>query len=63
DGNVWGGWESLGGNLTSRASAASWAPNRIDVVARGTDRAVWHRWWDGNTFDSRDRRPLPTLLR
>jgi hypothetical protein len=20
-----------------------WAPNRIDVVARGNDQAVWHR--------------------
>jgi C1A family cysteine protease len=43
----WHGWESLGGTITSRPSAVSWAANRIDVVARGTDSAVWHRWWDG----------------
>ena len=44
----WHGYESLGGTITSKPSAVSWANNRIDVVARGTDSAVWHRWWDGN---------------
>jgi C1A family cysteine protease len=43
----WHGWEGLGGVITSKPSAVSWANNRIDVVARGTDSAVWHRWWDG----------------
>ncbi len=43
----WRGWESLGGTITSKPSAVSWGANRIDVVARGTDSAVWHRWWDG----------------
>ncbi|SDB93702.1 Repeat of unknown function [Raineyella antarctica] len=43
----WRGWESLGGVLTSSPAAVSWDQNRIDVVARGTDTAVWHRWWDG----------------
>lgn len=43
----WHGWEGLGGFITSKPSAASWGPNRIDVVARGGDSAVWHRWWDG----------------
>ena len=43
----WSGWESLGGQITSKPSAVSWAANRIDVVARGLDSAVWHRWWDG----------------
>lgn len=46
----WSGWESLGGIITSRPSAVSWGPNRIDVVARGTDSAVWHRWWDGSAW-------------
>jgi C1A family cysteine protease len=44
----WRGWESLGGILTSKPSATSWGPDRIDVVARGTDSAVYHRWWDGS---------------
>ncbi len=43
----WFGYEGLGGILTSKPSATSWATNRIDVVARGTDSAVYHRWWDG----------------
>ena len=43
----WQGWEGLGGFLTSSPSAVSWGPNRIDVVARGRDSAIWHRWWDG----------------
>jgi C1A family cysteine protease len=46
----WHGWESLGGQITSRPSAVSWAANRIDVVARGLDSAVWHRWWDGSAW-------------
>jgi len=44
----WFGWENLGGVITSKPSAVSWANNRIDVVARGTDSAVYHRWWDGS---------------
>jgi hypothetical protein len=46
----WKGYESLGGILTSKPSAVSWAKNRIDVVARGTDSAVYHRWWDGSNW-------------
>jgi hypothetical protein len=45
--HAWYGYESLGGVITSKPSAVSWAANRIDVVARGTDSAVSHRWWDG----------------
>ena len=36
-----GGWRSLGGVLTSAPAIASSAPGRMDVVARGTDGAVW----------------------
>ena len=43
----WYGYENLGGVITSKPNAASWAANRIDVVARGTDSAVYHKWWDG----------------
>ncbi len=49
-GRKWHGWEDLGGIITSRPQAVSWAANRIDVVARGTDSAVWHRWWDGSAW-------------
>ena len=46
-GPAWHGYEGLGGVITSKPSATSWANNRIDVVARGTDSACFHRWWDG----------------
>lgn len=45
-------WESLGGTLTSDPDVASWDPGRLDVVARGTNYAAWHKgyangwyWW------------------
>ena len=28
----------------------SWGPNRLDCFARGTDNAMWHRWWDGGSW-------------
>ena len=46
----WFGYESLGGLITSKPNATSWGANRIDVVARGTDSAVWHKWWDGSNW-------------
>jgi hypothetical protein len=44
-------WESLGGVLTSGPGASSWASNRLDVFVRGTDNALWHKWFDGRWFD------------
>jgi hypothetical protein len=42
----WGGWESLGGTLTSGPSAVSWGRNyRLDVVARATDNTLTHWYW------------------
>jgi hypothetical protein len=35
DSNGWHNWQPIGGVLTSAPSAVSWAPNRIDVIARG----------------------------
>jgi len=40
-------WESLGGTLTSGPAVSSWASGRLDVFARGSDNALWHRWFDG----------------
>ena len=39
---------SLGLNHSSDAS--SWAPGRLDVFVRGTDNAMWHKWWDGSAW-------------
>jgi hypothetical protein len=48
---TWIGWESLGGTLTSDPAVASWSSGRLDVFVRGTDNALWHKWfqngWSG----------------
>jgi hypothetical protein len=46
-GTGWSIWESLGGVLTSSPAVSSWGVNRLDCFVRGTDNAMWHRWWDG----------------
>jgi hypothetical protein len=43
-------WESLGGVLLSDPSCVSWGLNRIDCFARGTDGAMYHRWWNGSAW-------------
>jgi hypothetical protein len=43
DGIAWGGWESLGGSVFSEVSAVSWAANRLDILAIGTDSAVYRK--------------------
>src|SRR5262249_56052520 len=47
----WSGWESLGGVLTSGPAVCSWSSGRLDVFVRGTDNALWHKWfsngWSG----------------
>jgi Repeat of unknown function (DUF346) len=47
---AWGGWEDLGGILLEAPNCVTWGANRIDCFARGTDRAMYHRWWDGSTW-------------
>ena len=48
---TWMGWESQGGVLTSGPGASSWAPGRLDVFGRGTDSALWHKWYEGGWGD------------
>jgi len=48
----WSDWESLGGTLLSAPSVSSWAPNRLDVFARGSDNTLYHIWWDGNRWSN-----------
>ena len=47
---TWTAAESLGGTLTSQPAVASWATGRYDVFARGTDNAVWHKWFSGGKW-------------
>ncbi len=44
---AWSGWENLGGVLTSAPGCSSWGVNRIDCFVRGTNSAMWHKWWSG----------------
>jgi hypothetical protein len=46
----WGGWESLGGVILEEPNCVSWGPNRIDCFARGTNAAMFHRWWNGTAW-------------
>jgi hypothetical protein len=39
-------YESLGGVLSSSPAVSSWAPGRLDMFARGSDNALWHRFYD-----------------
>lgn len=44
---AWSGWEDLGGIITAGPAAASWQLNRLDCFVKGTDNAMWHKWWAG----------------
>jgi hypothetical protein len=33
-------------------AVSSWGNNRLDVFVRGTDNALWHKWWDGSSWSS-----------
>ena len=57
DGNAWRGWDHLGAPSTPSGAGVletpncvSWQARRIDCFARGADRAMWHRWFDGNAW-------------
>jgi hypothetical protein len=31
-------------------AATAWSSDRLDVFVRGTDRAVYHKWWNGTSW-------------
>lgn len=47
------GWEFLGGSFVPAGAPAvcSWSPDRLDIVAIGTDNGAWHKCWDGSLGD------------
>src|SRR5207245_1832503 len=45
-------WESLGGLIPSYPTVSSWGTSRMDLFVRGTDRALWHRSFDGNNWSN-----------
>ena len=34
----------------ARREAVAWGPNRLDVFVLGTDRALYHKWWNGSAW-------------
>lgn len=45
------GWynDQLSGELTSNPDIASWGSGRLDMVTRGTDMRLWHRFYQPET--------------
>jgi hypothetical protein len=43
-------WQGLGSSLTSKPAATAWAPNHMDVFARGTDNQLWQNTGDGSSW-------------
>jgi hypothetical protein len=43
-------WQTLGGILASDPHAAASSTTREDVFVRGSDAVLWHRMWDGTTW-------------
>lgn len=46
DGASWHA-DDLGGTTNAAPDISSWGPNRLDVFIRGTDNALWHKFWNG----------------
>ncbi|WP_206152201.1 hypothetical protein [Clostridium cochlearium] len=40
----WSPWTVIPGRVTSGLGVSSWAPNRLDLFARGANRELTHRW-------------------
>ena len=36
--------------VQSTSPIAAWGANRLDAFVLGTDRALYHKWWDGNAW-------------
>ena len=51
---AWSNWENLGapsGGVVGTPAVASWGPNHLDIFGRGTDGAMYTKWWDGSWHD------------
>ena len=40
----------VGAPRPSSSPVVSWAANRLDVFVLGTDRALYHKWWNGSAW-------------
>ena len=50
DGREWSEWRSLGGELIFGPTVCSRKAGRLDVFGIGTDRALYHKFWNGNRW-------------
>ena len=42
--------DKLAGAPRASGSVVAWGPNRLDAFVLGTDRAVYHKWWNGSAW-------------
>jgi hypothetical protein len=40
----------MGGICTDEPRVVSWDTNRLDVFVTGTDKQLYHKWWDGSAW-------------
>jgi hypothetical protein len=55
-------WQPLGGVFTSGPAVASWAPNRLDLFGRGTDKALYTATSTGGSAWSAWRKLAPNPI-
>jgi hypothetical protein len=44
------GWDSLGGGVTSSPAISVGCTTPMEAFVAGTDRALWHKTWDGSSW-------------
>jgi len=54
--------DNLGGVNTSDADISSWGPGRLDIFARGSDGALWHRYWNYGSWGPWEKMPGPSIV-
>jgi len=43
-------FDSVAASARSSGPVVAWGPNRLDVFVIGTDRALYHKWWNGTAW-------------
>ncbi|MBB3121484.1 M43 family zinc metalloprotease [Pseudoduganella violacea] len=44
------GTEGVGAIRRSSSPVVAWGPNRLDTFVLGTNRALYHKWWNGSAW-------------
>jgi hypothetical protein len=45
-------WTTVSSGVTSGTAVTSWGAGRLDVFYRGTDNALWHKWFANNVWST-----------